>query len=123
VTKYRRAIFNEGIFEYFNVKLAEVSEHYPQVRFEEVNHDKDHMHMLVSIPPTMRVGQVVGIIKQNTSRELKTKFPFLKRVYWGTESIWSAGYFVSTLGMNEEVIKRYIEYQGKNDAGQGVLDL
>jgi len=122
-TKYRRAIFNEGIFEHLNVKLAEVSEHYPQVRIEKVNHDKDHMHMLVSIPPTMRVGQVVGIIKQNTSRELKIKFPFLKEVYRGAETVWSAGYFVSTVGINEEMIKRYIEYQGKNDAGQGVLNL
>jgi putative transposase len=103
--------------------LAEVSEHYPQVRFEKVNYDKDHIHILVSIPPTMGVWHVVGIVKQNTSRQLKTKFPFLKDVYWGTESIWSAGYFVSTVGVNEEIIKRYIEYQGMQDAGQGVLDL
>ena len=68
-------------------------------------------------------GSAVGIIKQNTSRELKIKFPFLKEVYRGAETIWSAGYFVSTIGINEEVIKRYIEYQGKNDAGQGVLNL
>lgn len=118
VTKYRRKIFNEGIFAYFRKKLAEITDHYPLVWFTEVNHDKDHVHMLISIPPTMSVGKVVGIIKQNTSRELKQKFPMLKQVYWGTDAIWSEGYFVSTVGIAEGVMKAYIEEQGKKDAGQ-----
>ncbi len=88
------------------------------INIKEVNHDKDHLHLLVSIPPTIAVGKVVGIIKQNTARFLKQKFPFLKNVYWGTESIWSEGYFVSTVGINKSVIERYIENQGKKDAGQ-----
>jgi putative transposase len=118
VTKYRKAVFNEGIFAYFEKKLAEISEHYPLIQFKTVNHDKDHMHMLVSIPPTMAVGKAVGIIKQNTARELKQKFPYLKKVYWGIEAIWSEGYFVSTVGIDEAVMERYIEEQGKKDAGQ-----
>ena len=71
VTKYRKAVINEGIFTYLEKKLAEITEHYPLVRFRAVNHDKDHIHFLVSIPPTTSVGKVIGIIKQNTSRELK----------------------------------------------------
>ena len=122
-TKYRRAIFNEGIFAYFNVKLAEVTEHYPVIKFKEVNHDKDHIHLLVSIPPTMAVGKVVGIIKQNTSRELKQKFPFVKQVYYGTEAVWSEGYFVSTVGINEQTIQSYIKHQGQKDAGQTKFEL
>lgn len=118
VTKYRRNIFNEGIFSYMDTKLAEISEHYPLVRFKEVNHDKNHIHLLVSIPPTMGVGKVVGIIKQNTAREMKKKFPIVKEVYWGTESMWSEGYFVTTVGINEKIIKQYIEEQGKKDSGQ-----
>lgn len=117
-TKYRKNIFNEGIFAYFDIKLAEIREHYPMINIKEVNHDKDHLHLLVSIPPTIAVGKVVGIIKQNTARFLKQKFPFLKNVYWGTESIWSEGYFVSTVGINKSVIEKYIENQGKKDAGQ-----
>ena len=118
VTKYRRKIFNEGIFAYFKIKLAEIKEHYPLIKIEEVNHDKDHIHFLVSIPPTIPVGKAVGILKQNTARFLKQKFPFLKEVYWGTDAIWSEGYFVSTVGINDKVIKAYIEQQGKKDAGQ-----
>ena len=74
--------------------------------------------MLLSIPPTIAVGKAIGIIKQNTARELKQKFPFLKQVYWGTDAIWSEGYFVSTVGINEDMIQKYIEEQGKKDSGQ-----
>jgi len=67
--------------------LAEIGEHYPQIFIKEVNHDQDHIHLLVSIPPTVAVGKVVGLIKQNTARELKQKFAFLKQVYWGTDAV------------------------------------
>ena len=123
VTKYRKKIFNDGIFAYFDKKLAEVTEHYPLIRFKAVNHDKDHIHFLASIPPTITVGKVTGIIKQNTSRELKQKFPLLKKVYWGTDAIWSEGYFVSTVGIDEAVIQAYIEEQGKKDAGQTKFEI
>ena len=123
VTKYRKEIFNEGIFAYLSIKLAEIPEHYPQIFIKEVNHDKDHLHLLVSIPPTMSVGKVVGLIKQNTARELKQKFPFLKQVYWGTDAVWSEGYFVSTVGANEAIIKRYIQEQGKKDSGQTLFEV
>ena len=79
--------------------------------------------MLVSIPPTMAVGKAVGLIKQNTARNLKQKFPFLREVYWGTEAVWSEGYFASTVGVNDTVIKKYIEDQGKKDTGQTMFEL
>lgn len=122
VTKYRKKIFNQGIFAYFKIKLAEVTEHYPLIRFKEINHDQDHLHMLISIPPTMNVGKAVGIIKQNTATGLKQKFPFLKSVYWGTESIWSEGYFVTTIGINKKIIQQYIASQGNKDSGQIQLE-
>jgi putative transposase len=118
VTRYRRKVFNEGIFAYIEKKLAEVTEHYPLIKIKVGNQDRDHIHLLVSIPPTMAVGKAVGIIKQNMAKEMKQKFPFLKQVYWGSEGIWSDGYFVSTVGINEEVIKAYIERQGQKDTGQ-----
>ena len=71
----------------------------------------------------MSVSQVVRIIKSNTSKDLKKKFGFLKDVYWGTDGIWSDGYFVSTVGVNEEIIKKYIERQGQEDSGQAQLVL
>ena len=52
------------------------------------------------------------------------KFPFLKKVYWGDKAgIWSVGYFVSTVGINEETIQKYIQHQGMEDSGQATLEL
>jgi len=123
VTKYRRKIFNEGIFAYFDKRLLEVKKQNPQIEFKEVNHDKDHIHMLISIPPTISVGKVVRLIKANTAKDLKQKFPVIKEIYWGTESVWSAGYFVSTVGVNEKVVQEYIQRQGEEDSGQAKLVL
>jgi putative transposase len=72
----------------------------------------------MTIPPTMSVGKAVGIIKQNTARQLKQKFPYLREVYWGNEGVWSEGYFVTSVGIDEGVIRAYIESQGQQDAGQ-----
>ena len=59
----------------------------------------------------------------NTAKRLKEKFSYIKTLYWGTDGIWSDGYFVSTVGVNEQVIKQYIENQGKEDTGQAMLEL
>ena len=122
-TKYRRKVFNDGIFAYMLERMKEVRDHYPELEVLEIEHDQDHIHMLISIPPKMSVGKVVGIIKANTSRRIKEKFSFLKDVYWGTDGIWSDGYFVSKIGIHESIIRRYIEEQGKEDAGQAKLEL
>ena len=122
-TKYRRKIFNDGIFAYMQERLKRIKDHYPELDIIKVNHDIDHIHMLAVIPPRMSVSEVVRIIKSNTSKDIKKKFAFLKEVYWGTDGIWSDGYFVSTVGINEEIIKKYIEQQGKEDSGQAQLVL
>ena len=49
---------------------------------------------------------------------MKKKFPFLKKCYYGTDSIWSDGYFVTTVGINEEQIRKYIDMQGQEDLGR-----
>ena len=119
VTKYRRnVIANEGIWSHLEQKFYEVTEHYPRLRIKEINHDINHVHLLISIPPQMQVGSVVRLLKTNTAHNIKTKFPFLKNLYYGTDGIWSDGYFISTVGVDEETIKRYIENQGKEDIGQ-----
>ena len=123
VTKYRRKIFNNGIHAYMTDRLKGLNKSYPELEILKINHDEDHIHMLISIPPKMSVGGVVRIIKSNTAKQLKEKFEFLKEVYWGTASIWSGGYFVSTVGLDETVIKHYIEMQGREDAGQAKLEL
>ena len=84
VTKYRKKIFNAGVYGFFKKRLIEIHEHYPQIYFIEQNHDRDHIYLLVSIPPKMSVGSVVRIIKSNTARDLKKQYLFLKKCYFGT---------------------------------------
>ena len=122
-TKYRRSIFNPGVQGYLLQVLHELPKHRPDLIIKTVKTDQDHIHLLVSIPPTVTVGSVVRLIKSNTAKSLNAKFPHLREVYWGTRSIWSAGYFVSTVGIDEELIRRYIENQGKEDAGRTNLRL
>jgi putative transposase len=93
----------------------------PEVEMLEANHDEDHIQLLLSIPPKMRVSEVVMRIKSTTGRLLKRKFEYMRKAYWGIDGIWSDGYFVSTVGLNEEMIRKYIEKQGHEDRGQACL--
>ena len=117
-TKYRRSIFDTTLWKYVYGKLLEITEHYPQLYIKEANHEGDHIHLLISIPPQMSVGTVVRLVKTNTSHKIREKFPVLKQTYWGTDGIWSDGYFVSTVGITQEVIRRSIAKQGDVDSGQ-----
>ena len=69
------------------------------------------------------MAEVVQYIKTKTAQKLKAKFPFLQRAIYGREGIWSRGYCVSGIGMNEKEILAYVEYQDKEDRGQLKLDL
>jgi len=80
----------------------------PEVEILEINHDVDHVHLLLSIPPKMRVSDVVRTFKSHTGRLMKKTFDYMRKAYWGVGGIWSDGYFVSTVGIDETVIKRYI---------------
>ena len=120
-TKYRRKIFQPGIKEYLIELLKRVPRYCPEIKLIEINGEPDHLHLLVSIPPKMSVASVVNIIKSNTARELRKKFEYLEKVYWGNAGIWSNGYFVSTVGINEEIIRKYIERQGQEDIGQEIV--
>jgi len=74
------------------------------------------------IPLKYTVSKVVEIIKKNTSRSLSRKFAFLKKVYWDRKGICGKGYFISTVGINEEVIRRYVQSQEEVETGQTKLE-
>lgn len=107
-TKYRRAVLVEGVLAYLKEGIKALPNHHPDLIIKEINGEADHIHILISIPPQRSVSSVVRIIKASTAKDLNDKFPFLRKVYWGTRSIWSAGYFVTTVGADEQVIRRYI---------------
>ena len=121
-TKYRRKVLKAGIGKYIQRKIKQISSFHPEIEILEVDTDIDHIHVLASIPPKFSVSQIVGMIKANTGGAMRKKFPFLDKVYWGVEGIWSTGYFVSTIGINESTIRKYIQMQGKEDSGQAKLE-
>ena len=79
--------------------------------------------MVIVIPPRIAVADVVQFIKSQSAKKLKAKFPFLRETYAGKEGIWSRGYCVSCIGLNEKEILASVEYQEKEDKGQLQLTL
>jgi putative transposase len=88
------------------------------VRIKTIGFDGDHLHMVMVIPPKYSIASVMGRLKSQSSAQLRKTFGWLSKVYWNEIVVWSPGYFVSSVGLNEEVIKRYVEYQGCQDSGQ-----
>ena len=74
----------------------------------------DHAHMLISIPPKYAVSQVVGFIKGKSAIHIAREFFGRRRNFTGQE-FWARGYHVSTVGRNEEAIRRYIKEQERED--------
>jgi putative transposase len=83
-------------------------------RIEEGHMMLDHVHMLISIPPKYSVSQVVGYIKGKSAIHLARVYSERKRNFAG-QSFWARGYFVSSVGRDEEVIRQYIQHQEKED--------
>lgn len=81
----------------------------------------DHVHMLISIPPKYSVSHIVGLLKGKTALYVANKYA-RKRKYKGYH-FWARGYFVSTTGYNEQVVRRYIQNQEKADKASDYADL
>jgi len=75
---------------------------------EELNVQKDHVHLLVHVSPKVSVSKLIGTIKGRTAIRVFSKFKHLKKLpYWGNH-FWARGYCVDTVGLNEEMIRKYV---------------
>ena len=122
ITRYWRKILVTGVRSYLRTKLQEIKKYYPDWEYIEIGIKQDHIHLYMVIPPKYALSKVTGIIKKNTSRSLSRKFAFLQKVYWDQKGIWGKGYFVSTVGINEEVIRQYVQSQAEEETGQAQLE-
>jgi len=118
IPRYRRKVFAKGVKEYTEKLLSHIPGLNPDIEVVKLNVQEDHVHMVVVIPPKYAVAPVVQYIKSQSAKALKAKFPFLKKVYFSREGIWSRGYCVSSIGLNEKEILAYVEHQEKEDKGQ-----
>jgi len=123
IPRYRRKIFVKGVKEYTGKILSHIPELDPDIEVIKLSVQIDHVHMVIVIPPRIAVADVVQFIKSQSAKKLKAKFPFLRETYSGKEGIWSRGYCVSCISLNEKEILAYVEYQEKEDKGQLQLTL
>jgi len=90
-------------------------------RVVELSVQPDHVHLLIRVPPKISISRLMGVVKGRTALRLFTKYPYLrKKPYWGNH-FWAKGYCVDTVGLNEEMIRKYVKYQEKQEQKQGSL--
>ena len=121
--RYRRNIFVPGLKQYAETILRHLEGLHDDIEEIRGNVQPDHVHLVIVIPPRVSVAEVVQFMKSQSGKLLKARFPFLEKVFWGREGIWSRGYCVSTVGINEKEILAYVEHQTKEDSGQLKLEL
>lgn len=111
--KYRRKI----IYNQYRESLREIIKllcKYKGVEILEGHLMPDHVHLVVSIPPKLSVSQFLGYIKGKSALMMFEKHSNLKYKF-GNRHFWSEGYYVSTVGLNEETIRKYVREQEKHD--------
>src|SRR6056297_697015 len=122
IPKYRRRILNPGLRGYLRKLFPKILRSLPACEIIEYNIQVDHIHMIMIIPPKYSVADVIGQIKAQTSSRLRKKFSWLSNVYWKENIVWSPGYFVSTVGIDEKSIIKYVQFQESQDLGQAKLE-
>jgi putative transposase len=103
--------------------IREICEAY-DIEILEMEIMEEHIHLLVSFPPSRSIGEVVRIIKSNSGRGMFREFPSLKRKLWGGE-LWEDGYFARTVGdrMTRDVVDKYIKHHRELEQGPAQLAL
>lgn len=95
----------------------------PGVTIEQMGFDNDHMHLVMIIPPKYAIAEVMGQLKAQSASHMRKTFKWLSKVYWNENIVWSTGYFVSSVGLDEHIIRNYVEHQGRKDSDQLHMEL
>jgi putative transposase len=112
VTKYRRPVITDEIGDYMKVHAA-----YLCGRFNgemiSAETDKDHIHLLVSMPPDATPSRLIGTLKTQLSKEVRANFQeHIQKYLWGDAPFWSNSYFIASTGTTSlEKVREYIESQ------------
>jgi putative transposase len=113
VPKYRPKLVYGQLGKDLGAVLRELATQ-KESKIEEGHLMVDHVHMLISIPPKYSVAQVVGFIKGKSAIQIARRYMGKLRNFVG-ENFWARGYFVTTVGLDEEKIREYIRTQEKED--------
>ena len=119
--KYRRQVIYGKIKADIGIMLRKLCE-YKQVEIIEAEACKDHIHMLVSIPPKYSVSQIMGYLKGKSSLMIFEKYANMKYKY-GNRHFWCRGHYVDTVGRNKKAIAEYIRNQLQEDVSSDQMSL
>ena len=118
ITKYRKPILRGAIGLRVRELIQQTSASL-DVYIEKGHVAKDHVHLLVSVPPDLAVSELVQRLKGRSSRLMMQEFVELSKAYWGRH-LWARGYFVASTGnVTDEIIAEYIEKQGQQEIETG----
>lgn len=109
VPKYRYCVLQGDTKEWLQRAITQICEDL-EILIIEGEICEDHVHMCLSVPPKLSPSEVMKRIKGATSERIFREFPELRRRYWG-QHFWARGFFVSSIGIDEETIKKYIQSQ------------
>lgn len=114
VPKYRFRILTGIIKELVEGDIKMLCE-WKNCEIMEMNVQIDHIHLVVVIPPKVSVSEFMGTIKGKLAIKLFKSYPSLKKKPYCGNHFWARGYFVSTVGIDEEIIRRYVKYQEEEE--------
>lgn len=109
VVKYRKKLLNGSLNDDMIQKLFNISKKY-DFEIKTMNSDIDHLHILISMKPSISISQIVRVLKQESTIYIWKKYKqFMKTHFWKEHTFWSDGYFVASIGnANEKTIQKYI---------------
>ena len=110
VPKYRHRVLTgevgQEVNNYIQVFLGQLG-----CEVVELNIQPDHIHLVSNVPPKVSISKLMGTLKGRTAIRVFSKFPYLKqKPYWGNH-FWAPGYCVDTVGLDSEMIRKYVKYQ------------
>ena len=112
--KYRYRIFGKEVGQYVGQQIIQLLRQKELVAVLEHNVQPDHVHLVVEIPPLYSVSAMMGFLKGKLALKVFERYPDLGRKFWGRH-LWARGYCVSTVGINEEMIRHYVRWQEKQE--------
>ena len=112
--KYRYRILKDEVAEYTKQQIYRLSQRKDKVEVLELNVQIDHVHMVISIAPKYSISDFMGYLKGKLAMQIFQRYEKLGRRYWGRH-LWSRGYCVSTVGIDEEQIRKYVKWQEKRE--------
>lgn len=102
VCKYRRRVLKPGVVEYIKKLMPKLLRSIPGCEIEQIGFDQDYVHFVMTIPPRYAIADVMASLKSQSASQIRAKFTWLSRVYFKENVFWSLGYFVSSVGLDEE---------------------